>query len=189
MVQRQLAHVVASLAQKEPWPELLNSLPEMGTADDARIKQLCFFLIDKLAGECTASLAPTDPAPTHSPPSPPDCQNTSDSIFWSTWKWSGRSSLQSWTVALNDTLTICPQSSHRGAPSSRCCTRFLITTCTWHGWALLEASSLSSQHTQFDCLKRGLLCVCELLLVSLEGHPHLTRHGSQSHSRRREQPV
>lgn len=50
LVQRQLAHVVAALAQKEAWPELLNSLPEMGQADNPKIKQLCFFLIDKLAG-------------------------------------------------------------------------------------------------------------------------------------------
>jgi hypothetical protein len=42
--------VVAALAQKDPWPELLNSLPEMGNANDSRIKQLSFFLIDKLAG-------------------------------------------------------------------------------------------------------------------------------------------
>lgn len=50
LVQRQLAHVVAALAQTESWPELLNSLPEMGQADNPQIRQLCFFLIDKLAG-------------------------------------------------------------------------------------------------------------------------------------------
>lgn len=50
-VQRQLAHVVAALAHKQSWPELLNSLPEMSQSSNFRMKQLCCFLIDKLAGK------------------------------------------------------------------------------------------------------------------------------------------
>ena len=49
-VQRQLAHVIAAIASKHPWPELLNSLPEMSQSINLQMKQLCCFLIDKLAG-------------------------------------------------------------------------------------------------------------------------------------------